>query len=179
MEGLLDFAIAPAGPADAAELARVHVGSWRETYPGLLPQAYLNRMRPQAHARRFHQSLMRQKAGEVTLIAEGADGAVGYVAGVKLKGDGRGADAEVHTLYVLRAAQKAGLGRALLVACARVFEAEGAKSLMLFVLSGNRRARGFYEHLGGEAFAEVPSSGWGEGLMETAYRWPNIRGLTG
>ena len=177
MEGLLDIAIVPAGPGDAADLARVHVKSWRETYPGLLPQAYLSAMRPQVHARRFYRALMRAKPGEVTLIAEGAEGAVGYAAGTLLTGQARGADAEVHTLYVLRAAQGAGLGRALLAASARVFAAEGAKSLMLFVLSGNRKARGFYEHLGGEAFAEVASNGWGEGLMETAYRWPDIGAL--
>jgi hypothetical protein len=45
---------------------------------------------------------------------------------------------------------------------------------MLFVLSRNERARGFYERMGGEAFAEVASHGWGEGLTETAYRWGDI-----
>ena len=84
VEGLLDFAIVPAGPGDAADLARVHVKSWRETYPGLLPQTYLSAMRPQVHARRFYRALMRAKVGEVTLIAEGAEGAVGYAAGALL-----------------------------------------------------------------------------------------------
>jgi ribosomal protein S18 acetylase RimI-like enzyme len=179
VEGLLDYAIVPAGPGDAAGLARVHVKSWRETYPGLLPQAYLNAMRPQVHARRFYRSLLRAAAGEVTLLAEGAEGAVGYAAGALLSGEARAADAEVHTLYVLRAAQGAGIGKALLAASARVFRAEGATSLMLFTLSGNQPARAFYEHLGGEAFAEVPSHGWGQGLMETAYRWSDIGVLTG
>jgi hypothetical protein len=45
VEDLLDYAISPAGPADALELGRVHVKSWRETYPGILPQAALDRMR--------------------------------------------------------------------------------------------------------------------------------------
>lgn len=174
MEGLLDFAIVPAGPGDAAALGHVHVKSWRETYPGLLPQAYLAAMRPQVHARRFYRDLIHARPGEVVLLAEGAEGSVGYAAGALLTAQSRAADAEVHTLYVLREAQGSGLGRALLGASARVFQAQGAKSLMLFVLSGNRRARNFYEHLGGEAFAEVPSHGWGDGLMETAYRWPEI-----
>ena len=181
MEDLLDYAISPAGPADALELGRVHVKSWRETYPGILPQAALNRMNAAAHARRFHLELARAQKGQVTLIAEGADGAVGYAAGALLGGDGRGrgADAEVFTLYVLRQAQGAGVGRALLRATARVLKAEGAKSLMLFVLSRNEHARGFYERLGGEAFAEVASKGWGDGLTETAYRWKDIAGLAG
>jgi len=179
VEGLLDYAIVPAGPGDAAGLGRVHVKSWRETYPGLLPQAYLAAMRPQVHARRFYRELIRARPGEAVLLAEGADGVIGYAAGVLLTGQGRAADAEVHTLYVLREAQGSGVGRALLGASARVYRAQGAKSLMLFVLSGNTAARGFYEHLGGEAFAEIPSHGWGEGLMETAYRWTDIGRLAG
>ncbi len=179
MEGLLDYAIVPAGPGDAAELGRVHVKSWRETYPGLLPQAYLNAMRPQVHARRFYRELIRAKEGEVVLLAEGEVGAVGYAAGALLTGAARRADAEVHTLYVLRDAQGSGLGRALLMASARVFRAQGARSLMLFTLTGNAPARAFYEHLGGEAFAEIPAHGWGEGLTETAYRWTDIGSLAG
>lgn len=181
MEDLLDYAISPAGPADAGDLGRVHVKSWRETYPGILPQAALNRMNAAAHARRFRHELTLAPKGHVTLIAEGAAGAVGYAAGALLDGSGRGhgADAEVFTLYVLREAQGAGVGRALLRAQARVLMAEGAKSLMLFVLARNEHARGFYERLGGESFAEVASHGWGEGLTEMAYRWKDIGALAG
>ena len=184
MERLLDYAISPAGPADAAELARVHVTSWRETYPGILPQMALNRMSVDAHARRFRHDLMEEDARQVILIAEGPDGALGYAAGAILPsprrgGAARGADAEIFTLYVLRSAQDAGVGRALLKATARVLKAQGAASLMLFVLTRNERARGFYERLGGEVFAEVASHGWGEGLTETAYRWSDIGALAG
>ena len=179
MEGLLDYAISPAGPGDAAELGRVHVRAWRETYTGVLPQGALNRMSAAVHGRRFRHDLLHAQPGQVTLIAEDAEEAVGYASGALLKGDGRGADAEVFTLYVVRAAQGVGVGRALLTASARVLRAEGARSLMIFVLSRNERARGFYERLGGEAFAEVASRGWGEGLTETAYRWRDIGALAG
>jgi len=177
VEGLLDYAIVPAGPADAAELARVHVASWRETYPGILPQASLDAMSLEAHERRFRRDLLRAKAGDVVLLAEGADGAAGYAAGSRLRTADRPADAEVFTLYLLRKAQGLGLGRALLSAAARILAAEGAGSLMLTVLSGNRHARRFYEHLGGEAFAEFPAKGWA-GVTETAYRWADIESLT-
>jgi ribosomal protein S18 acetylase RimI-like enzyme len=179
VEGLLDYAISPAGPGDAADLGRVHVRAWRETYAGVLPQGALGRMSPAAHARRFRHELLHAQPGRVTLIAEDADEAVGYASGALVSGDGRGADAEVFTLYVVRAAQGVGVGRALLKASARVLRAEGATSLMIFVLSRNERARGFYERLGGEAFAEVASRGWGEGLTETAYRWRDIGTLAG
>jgi len=179
VESLLDYAILPAGPADAEALGRVHVRAWRETYPGLLPSQYLERMNPKLHAARFRDELMRASPGRATLIAEGADGVVGYAHGVLLAEPGRAADAEVETLYVLRAAQRSGVGRGLLTACARVLKAEGAASLMLFVLTGNEPARRFYERLGGEAFAEVASRGWGQDLAETAYRWKDIGALAG
>jgi GNAT superfamily N-acetyltransferase len=179
VESLLDYAILPAGPADAEGLGHVHVRAWRETYPGLLPEHYLARMHPNLHARRFQQELMRDAPGRVTLLAEGAAGAVGYVHGALLSGSGRAADAEVETLYVIRAAQGVGVGRGLLTACARVLKAEGAASLMLFVLTGNEPARRFYEHLGAEPFAEVASHGWGAEITETAYRWRDIGALAG
>jgi ribosomal protein S18 acetylase RimI-like enzyme len=179
VEDLLDYAISPAGPADALELGRVHVKSWRETYPGILPQAALDRMSAPMHVRRFRHELTEAKEGHVTLIAEGSSGTVGYAAGAVLSGEGRAADAEVFTLYVLRQAQGAGVGRALLRGAARVLKAQGASSLMLFVLTRNEPARGFYERLGGEAFAEVASHGWGTGLTETAYRWADIGTLAG
>ena len=136
------------------------------------------------HARRFRRDLTLAQKGQVTLIAEGIDGAVGYAAGALLDAQGRSgqeraADAEVFTLYVLRHAQGAGVGRALLRASARVLKAQGAGSLMLFVLTRNERARGFYERMGGETFAEVASHGWGSGLTETAYRWKDIDSLAG
>jgi ribosomal protein S18 acetylase RimI-like enzyme len=177
MERLADVVILPAGPADAADLGALHVATWRQTYPGLLPQAYLAAMRPEQHARRFHAQLARARPGEVVLAAEGAGGLVGYCAGSRLTAGDRLADAEVFTLYLLKSAQGAGLGRRLLAAASRALAADGAKSLVVWVLTRNTAARGFYERLGGKAIGQRPVSGWGGGLLETAYRWDDIRKL--
>ena len=77
-QALDEVFIVPAGPGDAAELARVHVRAWRETYHGLLPAAYLDRMNVVSHARRFRDQLIAAPPGEVVLAAEGAGGLVGY-----------------------------------------------------------------------------------------------------
>src|SRR4029079_15529154 len=63
------FVIFPAGPSDPEALARVHVQSWRETYKGLLPEAYLARMSEVAHARRFGHALTAPGPDDVTLAA--------------------------------------------------------------------------------------------------------------
>jgi ribosomal protein S18 acetylase RimI-like enzyme len=171
----LTVAIVPAGPGDAVDLARVHVEAWRETYPGILPQAYLDRMSMAAHARRWRSRLMRSP--EITLVAETPDGLVGYCSGDWSRALGPPGEAEITTLYVLRRAQRSGLGRRLMTATARALAARGATSLVIWVLRDNAGARRFYERLGGECDGrrEEPIAG---GTVEAvAYRWADIRTL--
>ncbi len=175
MPRLDQIAIVAAGPSDAGDLARVHVRAWRETYRGQLPDAYLARMSPPLHARRWRHQLTRAAAGDVVLAAESAEGLVGYCGAHLLDGTDRG---EVSTLYVLRSAQRRGLGRRLLGGAARVLAASGACALDLWVLNGNTPADAFYAHMGGVAVGERAVRGWGGGLRETLYRWSDISDLT-
>lgn len=163
----------PAGPGDADALARLHVDTWRETYVGLLPAGHLGAMDVKRHARRWRAQLAASVKPAPVLLAERRGGLVGYCAG----GRAKDADAEVFTLYVLREAQGGGVGAELLRAMARVLEAEGARSLHLWVLAGNIRAQAFYRRLGGAADCSRPVSGWGGGLMETRYVWSAIGAL--
>jgi ribosomal protein S18 acetylase RimI-like enzyme len=174
----VSFVVFPPGPSDAEDLARVHVTSWRETYRGLLPDAFLARMSEPGFARRFRRALTQAGEG-VTLAAADRYGLVGYAQG----GPSRRAmpgEAEIATLYILRQAQGQGLGGRLMVQAARALAAQGATSLMISVLRDNIRARGFYEHLGGEpeAARQEPGPG-GRLLYEVAYRWRDIAALTG
>lgn len=105
----MQHVIFPAGPADAEDLARLHVQSWRETYQGLLPDSFLGRMSVPVYARRFAASLIRPGEKEATLIAADRSGLVGYAAGGPSRSK-RAGEAEVTTLYVLRTAQGHGLG---------------------------------------------------------------------
>jgi ribosomal protein S18 acetylase RimI-like enzyme len=173
------FVIFPAGPTDADDLARVHVQSWRETYKGLLPDAYLARMSEAAHARRFGHFLMKPGADDVTLAAADRRGLVGYAQGGPSRR--RAPDeAEVATLYLVKAAQSRGLGGRLLADAARALAARGATSLVISVLRDNTAARGFYEHLGGAAEPPRLEPGPGGGMLhEVAYRWADIRRLFG
>lgn len=173
----MSYVIFPAGPDDARDLARIHIAAWRETYRGLLPDSYLDRMSLPVHARRFHASLMSTRPSEATLAAADRDGLVGYAAGGPSRSRAEG-EAEITTLYVLRAAQGRGLGRRLVEDLARVFQANGATSLMISVLRDNLPARRFYEHLGGQAEAPRREPGPGGVTYEVSYRWPDIGMLT-
>jgi ribosomal protein S18 acetylase RimI-like enzyme len=169
--------VLPAGPADAEALALVHVRAWRETYRGMLPDAYLARMSEADFARRFRRALTFPGANEVTLAAAARHSLLGYVQGGPSRA-GVDGEAEIATLYLLREAQGYGLGRRLLVGAARTMAAQGARSLMLSVLQDNVHARGFYEHLGGVADPPRPERGPGGSLLnEVAYRWADISRL--
>lgn len=171
--------ILPVGPADAEALARVHVRSWRETYRGLLPDAYLARMSEVNFARRFRHALTRPGPHDVTLAAVGPDEILGYLQGGPSR-SGAAREAEIATLYVLRQAQGLGAGRRLLIGAARALAAQGATSLAISVLKDNVRARGFYEHLGGAAGAPRAERGPGGALLqEVTYRWAEIESLIG
>ena len=172
----LTYAIVPAGPADAAELARVHVQSWRESYAGILPGDYLDRMSAPLHARRWRTRLMRMN--EVTLVAENQSGLVAYASG-QLSRSGDPFEAEVTTLYVLRSAQNIGLGRLLLTGVARALAERGALSMVIWVLRENLAAQGFYEHLGGEPAEGREENVGGAPATTVAYRWHDIGVLMG
>lgn len=169
------YVVFPAGPADAEALAHVHVTSWRETYKGLLPDAYLARMSEPAFARRFRRQLAG--ASEVTLAAADRFGLVGYAQGGPSR-RGVPGEGEITVLYLLRQAQGRGLGRELLTRTAQALAAQGASSLMISVLRENFGARGFYEHLGGVAEPARPEPGPGGVMLhEVAYVWRDIRAL--
>lgn len=173
----MEHLIFPAGPDDAEALARVHVATWRETYAGLLPDAYLARMSVAHHARRWFVSLSRPAPREVTLAAARPEGLIGYVSGGPSRRR-RPEEGEIHTLYVLRSAQGSGVGTALLRGAARVLQAEGMRSLAISVLRDNVPARAFYDRLGGRAEASRPERGPGGLMHEVYYVWPDITSLT-
>lgn len=151
--------------------------SWRETYRGLLPDAFLARMSEAGFTRRFRRALTNP-GDTITLVGASRYGLVAYAQGGASRRKIPG-EAEIATLYVLRQAQGCGLGAQLMKETSRALAAEGATSLMISVLRDNIRARGFYEHLGGEpeAARQEPGPG-GRLLFEVAYRWADIRSLT-
>ena len=169
--------IYPAGPDDADDLAQVHVASWQESYRGLLPDGFLDRMSADIHAQRFRKALTRPGDHSVTLVAADRYGPVGYISGGPSRSLIPG-QAEIQTLYIRRSAQRSGLGRELLTAASRVLAGFGARSLMISTLRDNLPARRFYERLGGQAEAPRREPGPGGVVYEVSYVWTDIRVLT-
>lgn len=157
-----------AATADAAEIARVYVDSWRETYTGLLPESYLAGLSYDAFERHWRRTFASRGWAFVGEIE-------GRIVGLASGGRSRQRDlaaGELFVLYVLRAWQGRGVGRALFDASRYELAARGLGSTVVWVLAANP-ARGFYEHLGGRQAGENTLQITGTAVREIAYVWPD------
>lgn len=156
---------------DVTVLAEAHVATWRETYRGLLPDHYLDGLTVEGREPQWQRLLALPTAQRCVLIAEGAKGEIaGFASGGRHQGtlDYTG---ELYTLYLRRAYQGAGLGRALFAATAARLREQGFSSLALWVLATNERARDFYTALGGQLLREQALVFDGIPLREAGYGW--------
>ena len=159
---------------DAAAIAHVHVESWRSTYAGIVPDAYLAGLDETLRVKLWQEWL---NGGTVVLVAERKGEVVGFAHAGKIREAVESADAELYSLYLLREAQGHGIGRGLLRVLTAVLRQQGFTSLALWVLERNR-ARGFYEKCGGQIAASRVIEIGGARLMEVAYWWPESGVLT-
>lgn len=171
--------IRPATPEEAPAIARVQVQAWRETYPGLVPHDFLEHMTGEARRERAAQGWAQaaRNSQQVVLVAGVAGEVVGFVAGGPAR-DFPGYGGELYALYLLRAGQGRGTGRALVQALARRLTALGHHDLMLWVLRENP-TRGFYARLGAAEIAEKREAVPGGELVEVACGWPDLGVLAG
>lgn len=133
-----------ATPGDELAVAEVHVRSWQAAYRGLMPDSFLDALRPEDRAARY------------TFAAHGADQPVTVVAvedarirGFASFGPARDADrrtdGELYALYVEPERFARGIGRALLAEARERLAHRGYPAANLWVLEGNTRAQRFYQ----------------------------------
>ena len=139
-----------AGPGDAHAIAEVTVTSWQEAYRGILPDEFLDSLRVAPREMAWQEMLGRDARGRTPAwVAEGDGGVGGFVScGPPRDEDVPLPAAEVYAIYVQPAAWRRGLGRSLLEAATAHCRAGGTRTLVLWVLEANERARAFYEAMG-------------------------------
>ncbi|GAA3383672.1 GNAT family N-acetyltransferase [Cryptosporangium minutisporangium] len=137
--------IRPARPEDAAQMARVNVRSWRETYRGLMPDAVLDDPGFLAARERFWTAALtdeRYRENRVA-VAERDGGLIGIaMSGPPLDAAATWAR-QLYVLYVSAADHGTGAGRALLEAVV-----DPGESAALWVADPNPRAQAFYRKHG-------------------------------
>ena len=171
------ISIRRARPGDAPAIARVRIDSWRSTYPGIMPDAYLDGMQVEASTALWDRVLTAGPNTTCVFVAEHRSDVVGFSCGNRLAPPKHGFDGELAAVYLRSDFQGAGLGRQLVGAVAEAVRASGATRLITWVIAANKRARAFYEGLGGELVVEQPFQWDGMDLAEAAYGWRDVEAL--
>ena len=173
----------PAAIGDAADIARVHVQSWREAYASLFPDDVLAALDVDERRAMWTSTLSdtEGRLGTAVFVVEQAGRVVGFAA----CGDQRspelvsaGFDGEIGAIYILKGAQGLGAGRLLMKMSVTALVSRGKKALSLWVLAENSHARAFYQRLGGELSAERSIQMAHITVTEVAYGWSNPSWLT-
>jgi GNAT superfamily N-acetyltransferase len=166
--------IRPATPDDADPIARVHLASWKTTYPGIIPQNYIDSLRVENGIAQWQKRLAESAA--IVFVSEDESGIFGFAAGGAIIHPVDGYDAELGALYLLASHQHRCAGRALVRHIAETLHQQGFQTMVVWALEANP-ACGFYQRLGGVQVAAQTIDIGGATLPELAFGWPDITRL--
>lgn len=127
--------------SDIPMLARIHVASWVETYTGLLPPSEIA-ARDQSVRETQWTNQIASGASRIALVPDFGFAQAGPQRDKVLLA--RGYPQELYAIYILRAGQGRGLGRALL----RAVTAASGGPMTALVLAENTSAIEFYRTTG-------------------------------
>lgn len=170
----LALSVRQARPTDAADLARIYVESWQDTYAGILPHNLLSAMSLKTHTLRWQNAL---RAPGVVIVAEDRrHGVVGLASLGQARDRGLGFEGEVYTLYVDPAFLGRGAGRSLLRGA---FAALKERRLLSCVIWSHARNNAcfFYEAMGGQRVGQRVTRVGGEPTPEIAFGWKRLATL--
>jgi L-amino acid N-acyltransferase YncA len=164
-----------ATPADAMDIANIHVETWRTTYRGMMPDSLLDNLSLATRGNFWLGYLNNPPEGAFVYVAEDDAGNIaGFANAGPPRPEVKDFAGELYALYILKEQQGKGTGRALMQATARDLEARGVKSMMLWVFKENEPSRRFYEALGGQLLDELQFEISGVPLTAVGYGWHDI-----
>jgi ribosomal protein S18 acetylase RimI-like enzyme len=155
---------------DADSIALVQVESWRKTYAGILPDAYLESLNIEKHAMIWRQGM--REGPMFVFVAEDSWGIFGFVSGGALRDPIEGYDAELYAIYLMPARQRRGVGLELALALREALLMASFSGMIVWVLEQNLPAVSFYKRLGGIPVAQKTIDIGGTVLSEMAFGWP-------
>jgi GNAT superfamily N-acetyltransferase len=159
---------------DAAQIARVHVASWRSTYRDLLPAEFLANLSYEQRTERWIQVLGAEAERNFAFVVENDPGDIVGFADSGPEREGRaGYDGELYAIYLLEEYHGRDWGRQLFERAKADLSERGYAAMMLWVLKDNR-TRGFYERMGGVMIGEKQAEIGGTKVTEVAYGWKRI-----
>ncbi|NNN01620.1 MAG: GNAT family N-acetyltransferase [Acidimicrobiaceae bacterium] len=132
---------------DRSDIARVHVRSWQVGYRGLIPDEYLDQLRPEDRAARYTFGA-EESTGPQWIVGVDEAAVVGFIQFGRSRDQDALEHGEVFALYVDPQYWGRGVGRALLDRAQHSLYHRGFRAANLWVLADNVRTMRFYERNG-------------------------------
>ncbi|HTX76639.1 MAG TPA: GNAT family N-acetyltransferase [Terracidiphilus sp.] len=162
--------IRPAQPEDSLAIARVHVRSWQAAYRSLLPDEFLNNLRPEDRAARYDFTHTDPRK-PFTQVAERDSRILGFTTTMPARDADCAYAGELAALYVDPDFWGNGVGRQLAATARQRLADEGFTEAVLWMLEGNARADRFYRKDGWlPDGSRKQDSIWGITVSEIRYR---------
>ena len=159
-----------AKPSDARAVAETHDEAWRGAYQGVIPGIELEKLVTRRGPDWWDSAI--RKGSRISILAFG-DKVAGYANYGRNRARSLFYDGEIYELYLCPEFQGLGFGRRLFTAARRDLAQSGLKSLVVWALSDNEPAVGFYKALGGRAVARSSERFGPKSLDKVAFGWQN------
>ncbi len=171
----LALSVRTARPQDAADLARIYIESWQDTYAGVISHTLLAAMSHKGHTARWMTTIKNaeRNSGAVLVAEDPMHGVIGLCSFGVARDGGAGFEGEIYTLYVDPAFFGRGTGRALLSGAFEVLKARRLRSCLIWAHARNN-ACFFYEAMGGRRVATRTTRLMGELTPEIGFGWKRL-----
>lgn len=158
--------------ADCLAVARVHVRSWKESFAGIVPQAFMDKLsveqRTKAFELRFPGDSYEMYVAEVA-----GQGVVGFVDFGEPREKIDAYEAELYAIYLLPEFQGKGVGAGLFSLAVEGLVRSGKGSMYLQALEASPY-RSFYEKMGGQLIGRRPIELEGVMFDAVVYGWASL-----
>lgn len=137
--------------ADVPALAAINIATWRVAYDGIVPPAYLDRMKPAAYEQQWRARIRDEQSADDAFLAERGGAVVGYVVAgrYRMQQDAPREDTsgwgELYALYVHPASQRSGVGSRLHQEAMAYLSSHPYVQAALWVLEANLAGIAWYE----------------------------------
>ncbi len=146
-----DYVIRKNELKDQAQMARIKVDGWKDTYDKIIAARYLKTLNYEQQTKRYIASFDEYK--DLVLVAVRDEEVLGYSC-FDLSDKSGNCDSELVSLYIKPSEKGKGIGTNLLKETAKELLSKGKNNMIIWCLKGNRSAIKFYEKLGGKRILE-------------------------
>jgi len=167
-----DVIIRRSAVGDAAEIANVHLNSWREAYKTILPENFLNDL-PLTFKRRksWWEKCLSEPDQHVIIVAESNSGIVGFASFQNARDKEFLGFAELSAIYMFEKFKGRGLGFQMLNQGMQTMKKRNFEKCYCWVLKNNPTIK-FYEKTGAKFNELVKQDKIGEQVVEEfCYVW--------